>query len=211
VIMGLYIVITADIVESRKQKKYMKELSGKLKKLKVSSAIMPFTVSRGDELQAVLGSFDELPAVVRRLRYIVRPLELRIGVGIGEIDTTGLNRARSSWELSGEAFFNARAALEEAKSLKISRTFVKSGIETLDTSLNTIFLLLDTIVDDWTEKQWEAVHIYEQQGTYEKAASLLGVSIQNVQQRCKSAKWKVVRKVEQNIAFLLSVFLDNRR
>lgn len=209
--MDLRVVITADIVESRKQGKYLKELPGRLKGLRVPSAIIPFTVSRGDELQAVLDSFDELPAIIRRLRYTVKPLKLRVGVGIGEIDKMGLDGARSSWELSGEAFFNARTALEEIKSLKIARTFVRSGIEPLDTSLNTIFLLLDTIVDDWTEKQWEAVHIYEQQGTYEKAASLLGVSIQNVQQRCKSAKWKIVRRVEENIIFLLNNYLNDQR
>ena len=50
----------------------------------------------------------------------------------------------------------------------------------------------------------EAIHTYEQMGTYQKAAQVLKVRPQNVAKRCQAAHWKVFSEAEKHIHNLIS-------
>ncbi|TYB81560.1 MAG: hypothetical protein FXF54_14580 [Kosmotoga sp.] len=204
--MENFVVITADIVKSREQDALRGKIVEEIKIFDCPDFAIPFSVSRGDELQAVLKKPDNIARIIRRLRYFVKPLKLHIGVGIGEIDKHKLQKAQSSWDLTGEIFIRARDALDIAKDSKLYKTFVKTNDESADIYLNTIFLLLDSIESDWTKKQWKAVHTYESEGTYEKASKILKSTIQNIQQHCSSAKWSIVKEAEGKLELLLKEF-----
>jgi len=75
--------------------------------------------------------------------------------------------------------------------------------------MNTSLSLLETVERSWTEKQWEAVHVYEAEGTYEKAAKALGVTAPTVQEHCEKASWNVVRAAEMGLAKLIDLSLGN--
>lgn len=205
----IYAVITADIIHSRDHEDFSEKLKEKLNSFERELLVKPFSISRGDELQGVLGFIETLPVLLRRLRYTVKPIELRIGVGIGDLDNNELETSKSSWDMTGNVFFDARAALDRVKEEKKTRTIIESGDKVIDLSLNTIFLLLDTIQNGWTDKQWEAIHVYEREGTFEKAAGHLNVSIQNVQKHCDSAKWRIVNLAEENMRDFLKEISDN--
>ncbi|MDD2333460.1 MAG: SatD family protein [Mesotoga sp.] len=207
--MGLYAIITADIIQSRKQEIPVASIRNSIDGFGSEYLAKPFAISRGDEIQGVLSEVGALPILVRRLRYIVRPFRLRIGLSIGEIDKKELENAGSSWDLSGIVFFDARTALDSAKHSKISNTFFVHDNEVLSIAMNTSLFLLETVERGWTEKQWEAVHTYEAEGTYEKAAKVLGVTAPTVQEHCEKASWSVVRAAETGLAKLIDLSLGN--
>lgn len=206
--MGLYAVITADIIQSRKQELPVERIEQTLASFEGEHLVKSFSLSRGDEIQGVVSDLSIIVSLVRRLRYVMQPFGLRMGVSIGEIEDKKLEKASTSWDLSGEVFFSARNALDMAKKSKLSNTFFVCSDELLSTALNTSLSLLETIESGWTEKQWQAVHVYEREGTYEKAARVLGVTAPAVQQHCDKANWNVVRAAEKELAKLISLSLN---
>jgi hypothetical protein len=191
--MAIVTVLTADVVESRRQDDLRRFLAERLARLRHPLLETAFTVSRGDEIQGVCRGALEAPELARWLRYHCRPLVLRLGIGIG---ASPEEKAVSSWDMNGEAFFRARAALERLKSGKSPRTLVVSGDEQTDTIANALFELMDATLSRWTGGQWEAVAAYERDGTYEAAGAVLGIALQNVEKRCRAARWPAVRTGE---------------
>jgi len=200
--LGVYAVVTADIVHSREHEFSIENLNDSLNGFANDLLAKRFSISRGDELQAVVSKVEALPIVLRRLKYLLIPLRLRMGIGIGFIEDSTFLNAESSWDMSGRVFFDARTALDRAKSSREMDTFFICE-EPLDLFLNTVFALIDTLESGWTDKQWEAVHTYEREGTYERAAGVLGVTAPNVQSHCSKANWNVIRLAEKNISTIL--------
>ena len=116
--------------------------------------------------------------------------------------------ATNSWEMTGPAFHRARHALDQIAKSKEARTVLVSTNEITDLAFNSLFLLVDTIMNSWTEEQWRAVQTYEAQKTHQNAASLLKVSRQNIQKLCQTAKWEQIKLIESNISKLLQAGLE---
>jgi hypothetical protein len=190
-------VVTADIIESRSAGDYKKSLKRKLDELRHPALLSPFTLSRGDEIQGVLEGWLRAPEIVRHLRLACRPLELRVGIGIG-LQAEPLEA--NPWEMDGPAFHRARSALDGAKRKKERSTTVRTGSPELDDLLNCIWLLIDVRQAKWTDKQWAAVQAYEKYATYEEASKKLGISLQNVQKRCRAADWQELKAAEKTLA-----------
>ncbi len=204
--MELYTVLTADVIDSRHQEAVVAEKKAKLQELTDENLITPFTFSRGDEIQTVLAGVVSSPGILRKLRYFCRPLQLRIGIGVGRI-TSGL-MATSSWEMNGPAFHRARQALDEMEQNRHWRTRLVSGDPGLDQMVNTLFTLYDVIQSRWTDPQWEGVMLYEEAGSYQEAAKQLGVAFQNVEKRCRAARWWALRETEAAFPVLLTQYAD---
>ena len=199
--MQQYLVITADMIDSKQHQNFNKKLVKMLADFQNPALLTPVTLSRGDELQAVVKNLGAFPKILRELRYACLPYRLRIGVGMGKIEE--LVAGKSSWEMNGEAFYQARQALESLGKVKKSVTTMLSGCSQLDLTFNTILSLIDTIMADWTLDQWKAVQTYEAVGTYAKAAKKLDVSWQNVQKHCHAANWEVIQAAEESTKVLL--------
>lgn len=178
-------------------------LPERLSRLQHPHLVAGFTMSRGDVIQGVLSGWLTAPEILRLLRYTCRPLQLRLGIGLG---VHAGKMAENPWDLNGPAFFHARSALDDLKRSKQASTeIVTGGAEELDRLLNAMLLLLDTILAGWTEAQWEAVHVYENVGTYAAAGDRLGVAPQNVHKRCQAAHWAVVREAEDALRLVASI------
>ncbi|KUK66259.1 MAG: Uncharacterized protein XD86_1259, partial [Mesotoga infera] len=121
--MGLYAVITADIIQSRKLELPVERIEQTLASFAGEHLVKSFALSRGDEIQGVTSDLSVIVLLVRRLRYVMRPLAIRVGMSIGEIEDDKLKKAGTSWDLSGEVFFSARDALDMAKKSRVSNTF----------------------------------------------------------------------------------------
>lgn len=190
-------VLTADIIGSRKAGLEQDTLTSRLNGFVHPALLVPFTLSRGDEVQGIMSGWLTAPQLVRMLRWLCKPHKLRIGIGTGYYD--GIIGA-DSWKLSGPAFYRARQALDSIAASKDAATRVVTGQGGMDALVNSALLLLDTVTARWTPGQWEAVMTYEQEGTYAAAAELLGVAAQNVQKRTKAAHWHSVRQAEQGLS-----------
>ncbi len=196
--MSLFTVITADVIASRQQPVALAQKEVVLAGLNHPDLLTAFTISRGDEVQAVVAG-PLLPLnLVRRLRFYCRPLLLRVGLGVGRI-ITGLEK-KNSWEMNGPAFFRSRRALESLKNERRVFTRVDTGDDVFDRLANALLALVDTVQSGWTDAQWEAVTVYEEKGTYQEAAQILGIAYQNVEKRCRAARWWAVRQAEEALA-----------
>ena len=204
--MELYTVLTADVIDSRRQEAVVAAKKAKLQELSTENLMTPFTFSRGDEIQTVLADALGSLEILRKLRFFCRPLQLRIGIGLGRI-TSGLTTT-NSWEMNGPAFHRARQALDETTQSRHWRTRLVSGDPGLDQMANTLFTLYDAIQSRWTDPQWEGVMLYEATGSYQEAAKKLGIAFQNVEKRCRAARWWALRETEAAFPLLLTQYAD---
>ena len=217
--MQLFCVITADIIKSRTYLNSPEDINNKIyelnKKLK-DDLVTSFTMSRGDEIQAVFENIQKLPKIIRNLRYYCRPFQLRIGIGIGDIlEIDKCNKNISSWDMNGKAFYLARDSMDKLDKLEgknntayqngYPTTYLSSTNEELEIYINSIYILIDNIIKNWEDKHWQTIMTYEELGTYRSVAKELNISISAVQQRCKVANWKAIFSVEEKIERLLEI------
>jgi hypothetical protein len=202
--MSPYAVITADIIDSRSQTALVSLLKNQLSQITSQALLTAFTLSRGDEIQAVCNQLTELPVLIRRLRYVCWPLKLRVAVGIGAIDS--VSDGVDSWQMNGLAFFAARQALDKLQDTqgKNPATMIQSDDPQFDLIINTIYSLYNLIINKWTEKQWTTVHSYEIHATLLKTARVFNVSWQNIQKIQKAAHWETIKATEASMATLFA-------
>ena len=204
IIKNNYVVLTADIINSKERQVKQKYLNLKIEALNsfgFTSLISKFHVSRGDEFQAICSISNELPRIIRYMKYYLLPEKIRIGVGVGSIEENILNNiSSSSWGMNGVAFFNARNAIEQLDNSKKYGVIIKSNNEKFDNVFNLVYKLVDTIIDDWTEKQWQAVQLYDENKSFDAGAKILDLSTSSFFQRCQIAKWNVISDAETTIA-----------
>lgn len=74
----------------------------------------PYTVTLGDEFQAVYRAADSLFADMLSIMAEIHPVQTRFALGLGEL-TTRIN-SKQALGMDGPAFHRARAALNELKS-----------------------------------------------------------------------------------------------
>lgn len=197
---SVFTVITADIVNSRKitgrqaeQERIITALHG-LNACHEGDLTTLFSLSAGDQIQAVATFPSSAFRLVRSLRGRLFPLRLRCGIGFGTISTA--IDTENSGLMDGPAFHLARRALDSLKSDAHGLTRCE-GFGEVDPQLNTVLRLLDTIQGRWTGKQWAAVDAYEKAGTYETAGRAIGLTASGVYQRCDAAGWEAYRRGEE--------------
>ncbi|SNT12150.1 SatD family (SatD) [Anaerovirgula multivorans] len=208
-----YLVLTADIIDSTKNKVTQEFFKNKVVKLndynrQINSIILPFASSRGDEFQAIAYISPELPTIIRNMRYIFYPIKIRIGIGIGPIESKSLlnsdNSPSDSWDMNGQVFLNARSALEKLKNKKNYCVSLHSSKDELNKTFNLVYRLIDAIVNDWSDKQWEAIQLYDKVKSYESGAEKLGIRKSSFHQRCSAAKWDIIKESETELAHILT-------
>lgn len=111
----MYIALIGDIIESKKiqdraqaQQKLlqlMKELNQQYQKYLVS----PFTVTAGDEFQALFLPNSDMFQIIEQLSIAFAPYESRFGIGAGDM-ITEINKEQSIGS-DGPAYWLAREAI----------------------------------------------------------------------------------------------------
>jgi hypothetical protein len=79
--MSKYTVINGDVIQSRKYNNISEILNKSLKKINYpDNMIIPFKISRGDEIQAVFKGALALPNLIRQIRYELINNDIRFGI-----------------------------------------------------------------------------------------------------------------------------------
>lgn len=112
-----YIAIIGDLVNSKEiveRAAVQQQLNAILEKVNQDPRFMPvirskFTITIGDEFQALLNTADGLFEILARIELAMHPIEIRFGIGIGKILT---EIGPYSVGADGPAFWHARAAIE---------------------------------------------------------------------------------------------------
>ena len=134
----LWGVIVSDVVGSSRTRNLRAVLNARLRLVtaahfKEERIRLPYAVTAGDEFQTVAADLRQIPGILFDLRRRMRPLQLRIGIGIGRI--SGPLRAPVN-QLGGQAFEFARLAIGETKEGRLEI------VQSLRSDINNISLPL---------------------------------------------------------------------
>src|SRR5215469_8440156 len=167
-------VLVADVVGSSRTLDVRSVLGPKLRlataaHLEEKRIRLPYAVTAGDEFQTVAERLDQIPGLLFDLRRRMRPLRLRMGVGIGFI--AGRLRPPVN-QLTGQAFEFARAAIDQSKQPRAHSskgTSFQSTNEQFDLVADLIYGLHDALVGNPSERQWETVDAFLAKGRVDLA------------------------------------------
>lgn len=220
--MVIYGIITGDIVSSRDidipiREKLFDDIGLLLKDLK-KHWINSYETYRGDSLQCetkapehalrvalIIRCFfrayfpDELkPKALKKGNkavatkgYFATNFDVRLGIGIGTVDFIKKNKITSSdgeaFRLSGEALDSLRQGTQRMA----LRTFNAELNEQIEASI----LLLDALIQKWTQNQSELVLYKLQERKEDEIAAILNITQSAVNQRTKTAQWLAIEKL----------------
>ncbi len=152
------------MVESRSRAHLRSSLNNKLRIASIAQmgaklVRIPYAVTAGDEFQTIAARVDSIPKLILDLRRRLRPLQLRIGIGIGAIQgpiRPPVNR------IAGQAFEFARAAINEIEETRKYPTLTafRSHHPDFDEIANLVYGLHDTLLRQITPKQWDTIATY---------------------------------------------------
>jgi len=201
-----YVVITGDVVESRKYlardriQLSLKETLKKVNKKYAPQLLTDLIINRGDEIQGVLKETKTCLLLLEEIEEGIYPLKMRFGVGIGNITTP---ISKNAGEMDGNCFYRSRDSLERAKKEKQSVIFTTGEVIT-DTVLNSMVKLIDAIKSDWKEIHYRRIGKYRRFSDLRKVAREENVSHQAVSKTLKKAKYEAVKEAMEAINTILS-------
>lgn len=195
------IALIADIVSSRSlagpdRNALQEKLSNLLAELdqRYSSTILSgFVITAGDEFQALLSKAQDLPSIIWDLERSLRPIDLRIGIGCGTLDTPLRNPALG---MDGPAWHLARDALNFAKSARSLGGVFRGFGDRDDEILSGFAILLRHLRERLSGRQFEVLELLRHQVTQRAVATELGITNQAISKQAKSAGWEAYRKGE---------------
>lgn len=204
--MEIYLVLAGDVIGSKQLPPgYMAGLPARLDKfssLEKEHLASPLALDRGDEVQGVLRDPQEAPALLRRLRHDLRPIRLRVGIGVGPLRP--LPVPANPWAIEGEAVLRAREAMTELKETARHRfTLCRTGQKEDDLLLNTIWQLVDALQQDWSGGQWDAVQTAARAGIT-GVPGTPGLSSGDMAELLSIAGWPAVQDGEKQLSLLLA-------
>lgn len=145
-------VITGDIIHSRKvtTEAWLPELKTYFESIPNSSG--KWEIYRGDSFQLELPVKNALRTVfcIKALIKTNNKIDVRMGIGIGEKDYTGVKVTESS----GTAFTRSGHRFEQLKDQTLS---IKSASESIDNDFNLLLKLAGFIADNWKPATSETI------------------------------------------------------
>jgi hypothetical protein len=212
----MYGIITGDIVasgeiESHYRQQLFKEADTFLTDLK-KDHIKSYETFRGDSLQCQAINPESSLRVALLIRaffrayvplteteeaeksgkgYFTTDYDIRLAIGIGEADFMNDNKITSS---DGPAFRLSGEGLDSLKD-NAQRLILKTAKPEFDEQMEPSILLVDALIQKWTQNQAELALYKLQQIKEDEIAAKLGISQSAVTQRKKTAQWNAVEKL----------------
>ncbi|HCU56666.1 MAG TPA: hypothetical protein DF984_00295 [Anaerolineaceae bacterium] len=156
-----YIVVIGDVISSRKVEKrndLQKILLAVFNDLNTTDnenhLVSPYTITLGDEFQAVYEKADDLFLDSISILEKVFPQKIRFSFGIGEI-STDINRDQSIG-MDGSAFYLAREGIEKLKEQRGNYKFNVSGLEDpeLEKLFNNSLFIFSNLLEGWHRNRY---------------------------------------------------------
>lgn len=180
--MSKLLVLIADIEASRDIEKEEREvlqqnLQEALDKInqKGEGLVSPYTITLGDEFQAVYENVEHFFEHVLMIMVALHPVLVRFSMGVGSIDTS-INTEQAIG-MDGPAFHEAR---EGIKQLKDSGFLFNLHVEGEDTSmlkvLNGSLTLVGQQMRGWNKRRLEILYMLKKGHDYKSIAKELGIS-----------------------------------
>lgn len=207
-------IINSKIIEDRRTfqddfKKILSMINDKYK----ANIISNFTITTGDEFQGILRIDKNLLKILDEL-YVNIPKDFRLGIGYGQI-TTEIN-PQLSIGADGPAFWRAREAIDyvHKNNYKNRCNIYFIGDRELDSTINTIFLLSETIKSQWTILQEETFKMMIREGIYSENfnqqdfAKRINITESSLSKRLSAGNIKIYLRAREEISKILELYYD---
>lgn len=144
--------LIADIIDSKEiedRKKFQEKLICCLDQVSRSSStvLSPYTVTLGDEFQAVYKNGSEVLDHILYIQVQLFPVRIRFSIGYGEI-STNINTEQAIG-MDGPMFHYARDGMNDLKNTNYSIVSIRAGNENDMERLNSGLALAFAIMSDW--------------------------------------------------------------
>jgi len=202
------IAIIGDLVESRKIKQRavaqqdLQDLLSFLNSSYENAVLAPFSLSRGDEIQALVARADILPDLLWQATFRFPHSAIRFGFGLGRLVTP---LAQLPMETDGPAWWAARNAVENAETTRRNGG-VWQGFGTSDLVMTAMGTLLDYIRRRFTGRQRAIVQHLRTGADMVQVADVLGITKQAVHGIVRAAGWRAYEEGEDALRTLLSEY-----
>ena len=200
----MYIALIGDIIESKKIQdraqvqqqllRLMKELNWQYQDYLIS----PFTVTTGDEFQALFSPNSYMCQIIDQLSVAFSPYEIRFGIGVGEM-VTEINKEQSIGS-DGPAYWLAREAINhihDKNDYGINHISVFLADEEVTWTVNAMLAACSFIQSKWTEVQYDvlkqllAANIYDETFSHKEMARSLSITPSAFNKRIKASGLKI--------------------
>ena len=200
----MYLALLADVIDSKMvqerfdlQKQVEKTLQ-KMNELFGDYMVSRFTLTLGDEFQALLKVDAPIFQIIDTLRSELTPTQLRFGIGLGEI-VTAIDPLQSVGA-DGPAYWNARAAINfvhQKNDYGNTQIYFSSGKENQDYFVNAFIASGEAIRSGWRESQEEILlnllkrSVYSETFSQQDLAQSLAINPSALSKRLKSSSVRV--------------------
>lgn len=200
--MSKYIALIGDIRDSRKleNRAQVQETLGAIcRELNATDGAAmtasPFTLTLGDEFQALFRWPERLWRGVFTFEAMMHPVRLRYGLGIGEI-TTAIN-TQSAIGMDGPAFYLARDAVEDIR--KAGKTFRIHGLGDTAGLVNGALDLISLEREAWKGNRVKVFANFLAREPVSSIANKLAISEQAVYKNIKDGKMETIASLLESI------------
>ena len=200
----MYLALIADVIDSKMvqerldlQKQVEKTLQ-KMNELFGDYLASRFTLTLGDEFQALLKVDAPVFQIIDTLRSELTPTQLRFGIGLGEI-VTAIDPLQSVGA-DGPAYWNARAAINfvhQKNDYGNTQIYFSSGKENQDFFVNALIASGEAIRSSWRDSQEEILlnllkrSVYSESFSQQDLAQSLSINPSALSKRLKSSSIRV--------------------
>ena len=200
----MYSALIGDIIESKKiqdRAQVQQQLLRLMKKLNwqyQDYLISPFTVTTGDEFQALFSPNSYMFQIIDQLSVAFSPYEIRFGIGVGEM-VTEINKEQSIGS-DGPAYWLAREAINhihDKNDYGINHISVFLADEEVTWTVNAMLAACSFIQSKWTEVQYDVLkqllteNIYDETFSHKEMARSLGITPSAFNKRIKASGLKI--------------------
>jgi hypothetical protein len=207
-----YAVVTCDVVGSRQIGDFRRKRDRKLRRISASHLqkkwiLSEYAITAWDEFEGILSSPTEAPAAILDLRRHFQPLELRIGIGIGEV--TEPKRKPVNVFAAGEAFLRAREAINHLKGKRNKTgtlTSFVTGQQMFDLIANTIYQLHDSLLESISARQWQTIDVLMQTTAQDRAAKKLRLNKSTVSRNLRRASWRQIEGTQKAMPQIIKAY-----
>ena len=200
----MYLALIADVIDSKMveerfdlQKQLEKTLQT-MNELFGDYLASCFTLTLGDEFQALLKVDAPVFQIIDTLRSELSPTQLRFGIGLGEI-VTAIDPLQSIGA-DGPAYWNARAAINlvhQKNDYGNTQIYFSSGNDSKDLLVNALIASGEAIRSGWRGSQEEILldllkrFVYSENFSQQDLAQSLEINPSALSKRLKSSSIRV--------------------
>lgn len=209
--MDKLLVLIGDIEDSQSVQDGDREalqeiLSDKLQALNEEykeSIVSPYTITLGDEFQAVFDSADAIFVQMLKVMSVIYPMRIRFSLAVGEIDTP-IN-SEQAIGMDGPAFHEARNGIEMLKESGYLFNIgfegeVSPGLKIINNSLQ----LLSGRIRGWNKRRLIILHMMKEGYDYKEISEALGISKPAFYKNKDAGMLDVVGELSDNITAVIN-------